>query len=106
MFLLGLFAIISFSAPVGMRGAAVGPIVGITYWVIGGLYLAPAFHLYKYASSIDDLLKGGGDTAMEMALGSQKSFWRFMGIVMIVVLSLYALIFLFAIFAATRMRSF
>ena len=98
---------VSFSAPTGMRGAAVGPLVGIIYWIVGGLYLAPAVFLYKFASAIQDLVQGGGDTAMEMALESQKSFWKFTGIVTLVVLCFYALIIIFAMFAAmSALRSF
>lgn len=107
MFLAGLMMMVSFSAPAGMRGAAFGPALGIIYWIFGGLYLAPAIFLYRYASSIQDLVQGGGDTAMEMALESQKSFWKFTGIVTLVVICLYALIIVFAMFAAmSAFRSF
>jgi hypothetical protein len=37
---------------------------------------------------------------MESALGSQKSFWRFVGILTLVVICLYALIFIFAMLGA------
>ncbi|MEK7723066.1 MAG: hypothetical protein AAB336_01840 [Acidobacteriota bacterium] len=106
MFLGGLVMMVSFSAPAGMRGAAFGPILGIIYWIFGGLYLAPAYFLFRFASSIDDLLKGGGDVAMEMALGSQKSFWRFIGITTLVVVSFYILFIVLAIGGAMSMRSF
>lgn len=106
MFLGGLLAIVATSSPAGMRGAAFGPIVGIIYWIIGGLYLAPAIFLFKYASSIQDLLRGGGDVAMEAALESQKSFWRFTGIVTLVVICVYALVILMAIFGAMSMGRF
>ena len=104
-FLGGLLMMIASSSPV-MRGAGLGPLIGLVYWVMGGLYLAPAVFLYRYASSIQDLLQGGGDIAMESALESQKSFWRFMGIMTLVVLCIYGLIILFGIFAAMSMRRF
>lgn len=103
MFIAGLLLMISFSMPAGMSGAAFGPIIGIIYWVMGLLYIAPGIFLFKFASSIDDLLKGGGDVALEMALGSQKSFWRFTGIVSLVVICLYGLFFLIAIISAASM---
>ncbi len=87
-------------SPMGGRGPQFGPIFGIVYFLLGGLYLAPAFFLYQYASAIQDLLRGGGDVAMETALGSQKSFWRFVGILTLVILCIYALVFIFAIFSA------
>jgi hypothetical protein len=87
------------SAP-GMQGNAFGPMIGIIYFIFGGLYLAPAYFLHQYASSIGDFLKGGGDSAMETALGSQKSFWRFIGILMLVIFCIYGLVILLAIFGA------
>lgn len=97
-----------FASPMGMRGgASVGPLMGFVYWIMGGLYLAPAIFLYRYASSIDDLVRGGGDTAMEMALESQKSFWKFTGIVTLVVLCFYLIMIVLAMFAAMSVfRSF
>lgn len=84
----------------GMGGYGLGPLIGILYILMGGLYLAPAFFLHQFASSIGDFLNGGGDSAMENALGSQKSFWRFVGILTLIVIGLYALIFVFAMLGA------
>jgi|SRR5215213_964317 len=99
MFLGGL-AMMFIPTPVGMRGVGIGPIIGIFYFIFGGLYLFPAYFLHQYASSIQDFLQGGGDSAMENALGSQKSFWRFVGILTLVIICIYALFFFFAIFGA------
>jgi len=100
-FLAGFMLFFIPSGP-AMRGggAFFGPIVGIIYFIFGGLYLFPAYFLHQYASSINDLLNGGGDSALENALGSQKSFWRFVGILTLIIIGLYALVFVFAIFGA------
>ena len=71
-------------------GAFGGSIIGIAYVLLAGFYIFPAYFLHRFASSIGDLLRGGGDVAMETALGSQKSFWRFSGIMTLVVICLYA----------------
>lgn len=100
MCLGGLFMMLM-PSPAGMGGAGFfGPVIGIIYILFSGLYLFPAYFLHQYASSINDLVQGGGDSAMENALGSQKSFWRFVGILTLVMICLYALIFFFAIFGA------
>ncbi len=99
MFLAGLIMMF-IPSPMGGQGFQIGPVMGILYFLLGGLYLAPAFFLHQYASSIQDLLRGGGDVAMEAALGSQKSFWRFVGILTLVIICIYALIFVFVIFGA------
>ncbi len=98
IFLAGLAIMLIPSS--GMGGYGLGPLIGILYILMGGLYLAPAFFLHQFASSISDFLNGGGDSAMENALGSQKSFWRFVGILTLIVICLYALIFVFAILGA------
>lgn len=102
---LGGFLMLFMPSPAGMRGFGVGPIVGIIYFLMGGLYLFPAYFLHQYASSINDFLRGGGDSAMENALGSQKSFWRFSGILTLVIICIYALIFVFAILGAMSMSA-
>ena len=99
MFLGGLMMMLM-SSSMGRSGFGFGPIVGIIYIIMGALYLAPAYFLHQYASSIGDFLQGGGDSAMETALGSQKSFWRFIGILTLVVICIYGLVFLFVILGA------
>lgn len=102
MVLAGL-AMMFMPSPQGMGGFGFGPVVGIIYLLMSALYIAPAYLLLKYASSIKDLLNGGGDVAMENALGSQKSFWRYSGIVTLILIVIYALIFVFAILGAMSM---
>lgn len=96
MVLLGLFMILMPIAP-GMKGFGVGPIVGLIYIAMAAIYIAPAVFLHRFASAIGDLMVGGGDVALEAALGSQKSFWRFVGILTLVVVCIYALIIVVAI---------
>ncbi len=97
---LGGFLMLFMSSSSGMRGYGFGPLVGIIYFVMGGVYLFPAYFLHQYASSIQDLLRGGGDSAMENALESQKSFWRFSGILTLIIICIYGLIFFFGILGA------
>src|SRR5215213_2786165 len=97
---LGGLAMMFLGSSMGTRGFGLGPVIGIIYFIMGGLYVVPAYFLHQYASSIQDFLQGGGDSAMENALGSQKSFWRFVGILTLVIICIYALVFLFAIFGA------
>jgi hypothetical protein len=97
MFLAGL-AMLFVPSPPGMNSFSFGPVLAIFYFIFGGLYLVPAYFLFQYASYIQDFINGGGDSAMESTLESQKSFWRFIGILTLVIICLYALIFLFAIF--------
>lgn len=97
MVVAGLGMILMSTATPGMGNFGIGPFVGVIYIAFAGLYIAPAYFLHQFASSIGNLLEGGGDVAMESALASQKSFWRFVGIMTLVVICIYLLIFVSAI---------
>jgi hypothetical protein len=87
----------------GVAGVAGGApemfLLFILYPVLGLLYIFPSLYLYRYASRIAEFILYGQSEHLDSALEAQKSYWRFMGIMMLVVLCLYALIFLIAIFA-------
>lgn len=52
--------------------------------LMGLFYFFPALFLFRFASSINRLLNGGGPREMEEALSNQRSFWKFMGILTLV----------------------
>jgi hypothetical protein len=62
------------------------------------LFIPPSVFLWRYHKGIRRLQDGGGQGALEEALRSQKSYWKYVGILMAVVLCLYALIIVGAIF--------
>jgi hypothetical protein len=53
------------------------------------LYVPPAVFLWRYAQGIEGLQGGGGHAALEFALRSQKSFWKYLGISCLVMLVVY-----------------
>src|SRR6267142_5974567 len=67
-------------------------IIGILYLLFAVLYLFPSFFLFRYASAIAAMLRGETVHGMEQALAAQKTFWRFVGIMAVVVLALYVII--------------
>ncbi|HEX2253111.1 MAG TPA: DUF5362 family protein [Thermoanaerobaculia bacterium] len=75
----------------GMSGG-VGIAVGLLYVVLGVLYVVPSLYLFRYARAIGRLLDGGRGPALEEALGHQRAFWRLVGILVLIVIGLYALI--------------
>ena len=56
--------------------------------LIGLLYFFPSYFLLKYATSIGRLLDGGGQYSMEEALSYQKSFWKFVGILGLIIIGI------------------
>lgn len=74
------------------NGVMFGQVVGLL--IIGFLYVYPAVLLSKYASAINRFRKSYSMTDVQAALRHQRFFWRFVGIVLIVVLSLFLLMLL------------
>lgn len=73
-------------------GAMMG--IAIVYALLAFVYIYPALKLWKYASGIGDLLISGRMMDLESALSQQRSFWKFLGIMMIAIFVLYAVIFI------------
>ena len=61
-------------------------------------YLVPSIWLYRYSSAISRFLGGGGAIELGNALVYQKSFWKFVGIVILVFIIIAVLGILAAIF--------
>ena len=73
--------------PAGMMSG-----IAILYALLAGLYIYPALKLWKYASNIGTLLISGTVLDLEAALGQQRSFWKFLGIMVIAIFVLYFVI--------------
>jgi hypothetical protein len=52
--------------------------------VISLLYFFPSLYLYKYSKRIGLFVAQGHQAQLEAALESQRAFWRFVGIVVLV----------------------
>ncbi len=111
MVLAGLFMMISggtlgTSSRIG--GAAYGGGLmlgmGLFYLVFAVLYIYPSLRLWQYASSISRLESSSTSFDLETALDKQRSFWKFVGIMICIMLGLYAVGILFAIIGATAMQ--
>ena len=75
-----------------------GPIptsaLGLVYLPMAALYIFPALKLWGFGSAINRLVASRSSGDLEVALGQQKSFWKFAGIVTIVMIALYGLFFI------------
>ena len=69
----------------GFPGSAIGSgILALVYVVMAFVYIAPGVFLFRYASAITRLRTTASGQALEDALKHQKSFWRFVGILMVI----------------------
>jgi hypothetical protein len=71
--------------------------MGAMYAVLTALYLVISISLFGYARAIGALSRTGGGAELEDALDAQRRFWKLMGIVVIVTMSLMVLAFLIGI---------
>lgn len=97
MALSGLFFAVTGGASGYSGSAAVGVIMGLVYVALGLLYFFPSLHLSRAASAIKDLEINSNPQSIAMPLMHQFRYWRFIGILTIVVLVLAVLGIILAI---------
>ena len=98
MVLVGVvFLFLSVSAPGPAEMKISTSAVGIFYILIALLYFFPAIYLYRFAIASAEAINTLNDDTLEEGLENLKSLFRFTGILMIIVLSLYAVGFILAI---------
>lgn len=79
-------------------GAGVGTgAFGFIYIFIALLYFFPTLYLYRFATRTKQAVIDSDSEGLAWGLEQLKSTFKFMGIMMIIALALYAIIFLFAI---------
>jgi len=66
-------------------------VLGLLYAAMGVLYLFPSIKLWKYGSAILRLMSTGSNADLIEALEQQRSFWKFVGILILVMIALYVL---------------
>jgi hypothetical protein len=95
MVLAGIgLAIFGMVAGGGASDSPMGPVamagIGLLYILLALLYIIPSRYLFRYASAIKRALDSPSKTQpIEEALGYQKSFWKFCGILMLIMILLY-----------------
>ena len=90
----------AFTGAMGFGMAAV-------YAVLSIIYIFPGIKLWKFASAIARLMQSGRDEDLVAALNQQRSFWKFVGILMLAILAIYLIVIAVAIIggvAAANMR--
>lgn len=99
--LLGGLAMFGMSAVAGSRGGGMPMgLMGLLYLPLAALYVYPAKKLWGYGSAIGRMTTSRATSDLEAALAEQKSFWKFLGIMTIVMFGLYILVFIgLALFA-------
>ena len=87
----------------GAAGAIGGTFITVMYLLIALLYFFPIFYLYKFASNLKGALAQDNSEVLSTSLGYLKSHYKFLGILTIIGLAIYALIFVFMIIGFAAM---
>jgi hypothetical protein len=90
--LMGLGAIAVFaSAASAQIGAAIGG--AMFYFMLAAFYIVTGWLLWSYRQGIEGFLASGGGAGMlSIAVDRQASFWKFVGILTLVMMVLYAIL--------------
>lgn len=65
--------------------------IGVVYLVMAFFYIYPALKLGGYSSRIGDLMNAPNEANLIAALNEQRAFWKYVGILMIVMFVFYAI---------------
>lgn len=71
--------------------------VGIIYVIIAVIYLIPVYFLYQFSSKMKDALRNSNTMILTESFKNLKSHFKFVGIMTIIGLVLYAVIFIITI---------
>jgi hypothetical protein len=107
--LIALFAgtaISSLSSTMGGPGAGFGGLITVFYILFALLYFFPLYYLYNFSVKMQAAIRSNDQSALQAALANQKSCYKFVGILTIVVLSLYLLAFFAALIFASSLRGY
>jgi len=100
LMILIAFAISSMMSTMPNGGSAYpfsGTVLGFVYLIIAFIYFFPILYLYRFSKYTKKALETQNSNDLNEAFKNLKSHYRFMGIITIVMIALYAFIFLIGI---------
>lgn len=81
----------------GPMGAFGGTFITVLYLLMAVLYFFPVYYLNKFASKMKAAFRENNTELLTTSFEYLKSHYKFVGIMMVVLLAIYALIFVIAI---------
>ena len=100
MVIAALVILVAGSSFESLSGAAGGTFfIALIYLLMAVLYFFPVLYLFKSATGLKNGLIGNNNDQLVSGFENLKSHYKFVGIFMIVILSIYALVFVLGIFA-------
>ncbi|MFO1481992.1 MAG: DUF5362 family protein [Verrucomicrobiaceae bacterium] len=101
------FAFGASQAKSGPFGGAEMIVIAVVYGVMSFFYIYPALKLWGFANRIGSLAASHAVADLDAALHEQRRFWKFLGVLMIVMMCLYIvfIIGMVAFGASTALKS-
>ena len=92
LIIIGGFSIGSIMSAVSDESLPIpGYAMGFFYLVFGALYFFPIFYLFKFSTHMKEALLHKTEESIEDAFLNLKSHYKFVGVLMIIMLSIYLL---------------
>lgn len=94
LILAGVGVMVGFSVFKSIAGGIDFPmgVLGLVYILMAALYFFPINYLYRFSSRIKEGLNSNNEQSVTWGFKNLKSLFKFMGILTIVVLSIYGLL--------------
>lgn len=91
--------------PMGMMGKGLGIFMTVLYLGLALLFFMPCLYLYRFSIKIKTALLHSDSEILDTSFSNLKSFFKFYGIMTIITISFYVLIFILTIVGATVFNS-
>lgn len=86
-----------------ISSGSVGAMAAIIYIIIAVVYFFPCLFLYRFSTKMKTALNGNEQTDLTLSFQNLKSLFRYVGVITVILLAIYLLIFLFAILGVAFM---
>jgi hypothetical protein len=83
-----------------LNSGSFGAIMAVVYIIIAVIYFFPCLFLYRFSIKMKAALNGNEQTDLSLAFQNLKSLFRYVGVITVIILAIYLIIFLFAILGA------
>lgn len=96
---MGVFSAMgaSKSMPASPFGGIQLTVLAVIYGILAFVYIFPALKLWKYANRIGSLGATRSVADLDAALNEQRSFWKFIGVMAAILISIYLVVIIGAV---------
>jgi uncharacterized membrane protein YjgN (DUF898 family) len=82
-----------------------GGVITVIYILVALLYFIPSLYLFNFASKMQTALRNNDQVNLNSSFRNLKACFKFWGILLIIVLCIYAIAIIFAVVAGTTLGS-